>query len=547
MFNFTSDVVTELLVFMVAIGAFFAYAKAKYGKLGMRIATIFAVLGFLFSVIYATVGLNYRIPKEYKMMLTFLHLTVWSFLLFIVMTIVTSVKPLRKKSDGVPLRIKYPNFKKRRIISLAKKREAKELKYEEIRKNDPINGEARVEKKLAKDEGRKKKNPEKYRKYEDSELEAMPDVKVLNFTLMNLLDAITLMFLGIVLFAIIIIDVTKVFKIPFEYYDSEIGVLSSTYLVFLSGYILGVIISIIIPVGLYKVLNIITERKTKIYSYIIMYSIFTLAWFIAGMNTISKTYSYFRKTRKFFKSIVIFGDNIYRQILKIDAHSDILNYIAVGILALAIIFFIYTLHTTKLKYRNTAEKRKIKAGWLNGIRWSILAGTSATIGILSMTALYVVADNSITEAPVEDPIIIHDYYTYTDSDGFEVTEDNGYVYIPYTMVEDGHLHRFGYKTEDGYNTRIIVVLKPNMCYGVGLDACETCGEAGYYEKDGDIICKRCGVVMNKATIGMKGGCNPIVISYEEGTYTINSADMECIRIPIPELVKYQMKFSKGAA
>ena len=48
---------------------------------------------------------------------------------------------------------------------------------------------------------------------------------------------------------------------------------------------------------------------------------------------------------------------------------------------------------------------------------------------------------------------------------------------------------------------------------MGLDACENCGPAGYYEKDGKIICKRCDVAINPATIGFKGGCNPIPIDF----------------------------------
>ena len=63
--------------------------------------------------------------------------------------------------------------------------------------------------------------------------------------------------------------------------------------------------------------------------------------------------------------------------------------------------------------------------------------------------------------------------------------------------------------------RWIVVKKPNSAsFGVGLDACEVCGNAGYFERNGQIICKRCDVVMNINTIGFKGGCNPIPLAYE---------------------------------
>ena len=82
-------------------------------------------------------------------------------------------------------------------------------------------------------------------------------------------------------------------------------------------------------------------------------------------------------------------------------------------------------------------------------------------------------------------------------------------------VSDGHLHRFEYRTEKNIDVRWIVVKKPNSAsFGVGLDACEVCGNAGYFERSSQVICKRCDVVMNINTIGFKGGCNPIPLAYE---------------------------------
>ena len=34
----------------------------------------------------------------------------------------------------------------------------------------------------------------------------------------------------------------------------------------------------------------------------------------------------------------------------------------------------------------------------------------------------------------------------------------------------------------------IFIRKYCVAYGIGLDACENCGDAGYYEKDGKLIC-----------------------------------------------------------
>ena len=78
--------------------------------------------------------------------------------------------------------------------------------------------------------------------------------------------------------------------------------------------------------------------------------------------------------------------------------------------------------------------------------------------------------------------------------------------------------------------RFLVVKKPiGTAYGLGLDACEICGIAGYYERgEEEIVCRRCDVVMNKNTIGVHGGCNPIPFPYEirESNIFINVKDLE---------------------
>ena len=69
---------------------------------------------------------------------------------------------------------------------------------------------------------------------------------------------------------------------------------------------------------------------------------------------------------------------------------------------------------------------------------------------------------------------------------------------------------------------------------MGLDACDICGETGYYERSGQVICKLCDVVMNINTIGFKGGCNPIVLDYSvEGGYIV---------IPVSALVENEKEF-----
>ncbi|MDO4913743.1 MAG: Fe-S-containing protein [Bifidobacteriaceae bacterium] len=107
---------------------------------------------------------------------------------------------------------------------------------------------------------------------------------------------------------------------------------------------------------------------------------------------------------------------------------------------------------------------------------------------------------------------------------------NGVATIKLSQVDDGHLHRFEYKAKDGTMMRFIIIKKQGGAYGVGLDACENCGDAGYYEKDGKIICKKCDVAINLATIGFKGGCNPVPVNYEMSTkaITIAASDLDAL-------------------
>ncbi len=73
-----------------------------------------------------------------------------------------------------------------------------------------------------------------------------------------------------------------------------------------------------------------------------------------------------------------------------------------------------------------------------------------------------------------------------------------------------------------------MIKKNAVTFGVGLDACDICGPTGYYERDDEVICKLCDVVMNKSTIGFKGGCNPVPLAYtlNGGSMVIKTQNLE---------------------
>ncbi|RSX58458.1 DUF2318 domain-containing protein [Bifidobacterium samirii] len=151
------------------------------------------------------------------------------------------------------------------------------------------------------------------------------------------------------------------------------------------------------------------------------------------------------------------------------------------------------------------RRRAVAAG-----AWSLVAMVGVTV---ALTAGVAEVDKVPTLSPPES-------YALRD----------GVATIPFAQVDDGHLHRFEYTASDGTVMRFIIIKKNGGAYGIGLDACETCGDAGYYEKDGKIICKRCDVAINLATIGFKGGCNPVPFDYTiaDGAIEIHTTALDAL-------------------
>ena len=194
-------------------------------------------------------------------------------------------------------------------------------------------------------------------------------------------------------------------------------------------------------------------------------------------------------------------------------HAMLFIWITAAItVALAVLMFRQGL-VIRETYDNPAQLRKLKA---RNRHWRRVAAGILVCVLLCTVILTVVKTNDTKQVELSAP------------EAFTVDQDAGVILVPLENVSDGHLHRFEYKTEKNINVRWIVVKKPNSAsFGVGLDACEVCGNAGYFERSGQIICKRCDVVMNINTIGFKGGCNPIPLAYEvkDGSLVFRLSDI----------------------
>lgn len=108
-----------------------------------------------------------------------------------------------------------------------------------------------------------------------------------------------------------------------------------------------------------------------------------------------------------------------------------------------------------------------------------------------------------------------------------VALDNGAVRIAVSSVSDGNLHRFELN-DDGVGVRFIVIEKPDHTLATAFDACEICGSQGYYQRGPEVICRNCGSDIVIATIGTRGGCNPIPLEshVDGGTLVIPAAAIE---------------------
>ncbi|WP_303701484.1 DUF2318 domain-containing protein [Flexistipes sinusarabici] len=172
--------------------------------------------------------------------------------------------------------------------------------------------------------------------------------------------------------------------------------------------------------------------------------------------------------------------------------------------------FIKTDDLIEYESLNRAEIRKIKAQKKKRLFWIKFPATLAGIFILILSANYISINRTVSLVPA-----------------VPLKPANGVFEIEKEKVNDGGLHRFSYETKDDVTIKFFIIRKSEDAYGVVYDACDICGAAGYYQHKDSVICRRCDVLMNKATIGFPGGCNPIPVNFrvENGKIYITKKEL----------------------
>jgi uncharacterized membrane protein len=258
------------------------------------------------------------------------------------------------------------------------------------------------------------------------------------------------------------------------------------------------VLTLLVSFGLYKSAFALSQKTAGIF--------FSLVLIINMLNQCTVIIQFLLARR-----IIPMIRPLFRIIVVAVNYNIVFLYVLMGIaLVIPLLLFVKYMHP-KLVYKNPAEKRKLKAGIRREKRWASVVAFGFVCSVLSFTVLRSYNERGVVLSPAEPMTIAGDE-----------------IRIPLERVEDGHLHRFAWNASDGTEVRFIVIRKSAAAYGVGLDACDICGNTGYYERKDEVICRLCDVVMNKSTIGFKGGCNPVPLAYgvRDGAMSVLLEDLE---------------------
>ncbi|MBQ8954052.1 MAG: DUF2318 domain-containing protein [Clostridia bacterium] len=271
---------------------------------------------------------------------------------------------------------------------------------------------------------------------------------------------------------------------PLNFNIGKESIFSTAFIYRFIGYLLGLILALVTAIAMYQGARRMGWRA--------VFPIMAAAMLLNAFQQVTKGLSVLYSKR------IITGHDLFVFISKTKNMSNVFIYAAMALaLIVPVVLCVRSLRAHE-PYSNPAEHRKIRAKWRSARRWSATLCACFLIGVLTLTVFYAIDNQEVQLSPEE---------------AYEM-EDEENIYVSLLNVQDGHLHRFSYKTENGVGVRFIVIKKPNSnAYGIGLDACDICGETGYFERGGQVVCKLCDVVMNINTIGFKGGCNPIVFDY----------------------------------
>ncbi len=111
-------------------------------------------------------------------------------------------------------------------------------------------------------------------------------------------------------------------------------------------------------------------------------------------------------------------------------------------------------------------------------------------------------------------------------------EDDTHIYVPVSRMDDGELHKYSYKTQEGKVLRYFLIRGPDSKYHAGIDLCVKLhpGNTGWIQEDDMIVCQGefCSYPINALNSGQPGCCTPMDLEFQivDGNYQIRKDDLE---------------------
>ena len=186
-----------------------------------------------------------------------------------------------------------------------------------------------------------------------------------------------------------------------------------------------------------------------------------------------------------------------------DSTGAVIIMLMLAALIALVVYDVATARPPNLSHLKSAERRKLKFEFLKEKYSKIGLGTILllVVGLVLMPSIN--ASDVITPEPV--PVSAADGW-------IEVAvprEDGLYIYM--------------------YNNMRFLIAVGNGKAHVALDRCYICPPKGYGYDGEVLICLNCGAPINLDTVGIPGGCNPVVLEY--------SIDGEKVKISTEELAR----------
>ena len=319
---------------------------------------------------------------------------------------------------------------------------------------------------------------------------------ILKFVFEIILTVLALFYVA----CLMLYKVPTVIFLPLQFLGIGESIFTTMYLLKITGFLCGWLACILFCIAFYKLMYKSPEKeRATVFS--VFYLLSGFIYFVAVIGIIN---SYYRKKIKI-------PTGLRKAIPRlITAENVVLLVIIALLIIIALVFFVrhIKLHG---EYTNPAEHRLLRRYERDCRRLGAFVLLLAVFSMVDMTVIKKRSTKLVELSP---------------SEVFQL--EGKRIYIPLEQVSDGHLHRFSWDNGRGKTVRFIIVQKKGTNFGIGFDACEVCGNVGYYERKNDIVCNRCDVVMNRNTIGLKGGCNPIPLesSIEDGGIVIDTDDLD---------------------